>query len=81
MRKIFYVPGLIRALLIPVLFWYYGSQGFIRIYSDRFRNSCKNQKKNGTPLPALNLSETEITKRLLFNPIVLSKISNIMFLN
>jgi len=26
MRKIFYVPGLIRALLIPVLFWYYGSQ-------------------------------------------------------
>lgn len=26
MRKIFDVPGLIRALLIPVLFWYYGSQ-------------------------------------------------------
>ncbi len=26
MRKIFYVPGLISALLIPVLFWYYGNQ-------------------------------------------------------
>jgi hypothetical protein len=26
MRKIFYVPGLISALLIPVLFWFYGSQ-------------------------------------------------------
>lgn len=26
MRKIFYVPGLISALIIPVLFWYYGSQ-------------------------------------------------------
>ncbi|WP_034761540.1 hypothetical protein [Chryseobacterium gregarium] len=26
MKKIYYVPGLISALLIPVLFWYYGSQ-------------------------------------------------------
>ncbi|AZA82820.1 hypothetical protein C1637_23605 [Chryseobacterium lactis] len=26
MRKIYYVPGLISAILIPVLFWYYGSQ-------------------------------------------------------
>ncbi|MCA6065564.1 hypothetical protein JI747_000150 [Chryseobacterium sp. RG1] len=26
MRKIFYVPGLISALFIPILFWYYGSQ-------------------------------------------------------
>ncbi len=26
MRKIFYVPGLISALPIPVLFWYYGNQ-------------------------------------------------------
>jgi hypothetical protein len=26
MKKIFYVPGLISALLIPVLFWYYGNQ-------------------------------------------------------
>ncbi len=26
MKKIFYVPGLISALLIPILFWYYGSQ-------------------------------------------------------
>ncbi|MFC3161277.1 hypothetical protein SAMN05443633_101352 [Chryseobacterium arachidis] len=28
MKKIFYVPGLISALLIPVLFWYYGNQKF-----------------------------------------------------
>lgn len=28
MRKIFYVPGLISALIIPVLFWYYGNQKF-----------------------------------------------------
>ncbi|KIC64336.1 hypothetical protein [Chryseobacterium taiwanense] len=28
MKKIFYVPGLISALLIPILFWYYGSQKF-----------------------------------------------------
>ncbi|MDM1553203.1 MULTISPECIES: hypothetical protein [Chryseobacterium] len=27
MRKIYYVPGLINALLIPLLFWYYGNQG------------------------------------------------------
>ncbi|MCJ8153327.1 hypothetical protein MKJ01_06075 [Chryseobacterium sp. SSA4.19] len=26
MKKIYYVPGLISALLIPVLFWYYGNQ-------------------------------------------------------
>ncbi|MEJ5104686.1 hypothetical protein [Chryseobacterium sp. MYb328] len=26
MKKIYYVPGLISALLIPILFWYYGSQ-------------------------------------------------------
>lgn len=25
-RKIYYVPGLISALLIPILFWYYGNQ-------------------------------------------------------
>lgn len=26
MKKIFYIPGMISAVLIPVLFWYYGSQ-------------------------------------------------------
>ncbi len=26
MKRIYYVPGFISALLIPVLFWYYGSQ-------------------------------------------------------
>lgn len=26
MKRIYYVPGLISALLIPVLFWFYGSQ-------------------------------------------------------
>lgn len=26
MKKIYYVPGLISAVLIPVLFWYYGNQ-------------------------------------------------------
>jgi len=26
MRKIYYVPGLISALIIPALFWYYGNQ-------------------------------------------------------
>ena len=26
MKKIYYFPGLISAVLIPVLFWYYGSQ-------------------------------------------------------
>lgn len=26
MRKIYYVPGLISAVLIPILFWYYGNQ-------------------------------------------------------
>lgn len=26
MKKIYYVPGLISAILIPILFWYYGSQ-------------------------------------------------------
>lgn len=26
MRRIYYVPGLISAILIPVLFWYYGNQ-------------------------------------------------------
>jgi hypothetical protein len=25
MKKIYYFPGLISALLIPVLFWYYGN--------------------------------------------------------
>ncbi|MGX5686195.1 hypothetical protein ACWKWW_16735 [Chryseobacterium cucumeris] len=28
MKKIYYFPGLISALLIPVLFWYYGNQKF-----------------------------------------------------
>ncbi|SMO90425.1 hypothetical protein SAMN06265171_11163 [Chryseobacterium rhizoplanae] len=31
MKKIFYVPGLISAILIPVLFWYYGNQKFEEI--------------------------------------------------
>ena len=26
MRKIYYVPGLVSALIIPALFWYYGNQ-------------------------------------------------------
>ncbi|WP_426477735.1 hypothetical protein ACP3T3_21455 [Chryseobacterium sp. CBSDS_008] len=26
MKKIYYIPGLISAVLIPVLFWYYGNQ-------------------------------------------------------
>ncbi|WP_300688252.1 hypothetical protein [Chryseobacterium sp.] len=26
MKKIYYVPGLISAVLIPILFWYYGNQ-------------------------------------------------------
>ncbi|WP_184873960.1 MULTISPECIES: hypothetical protein [unclassified Chryseobacterium] len=26
MKKIYYFPGLISALLIPILFWYYGKQ-------------------------------------------------------
>lgn len=28
MKRIYYFPGLISALLIPVLFWYYGNQKF-----------------------------------------------------
>ncbi|RXM40887.1 hypothetical protein BOQ62_03670 [Chryseobacterium sp. CH21] len=28
MKKIYYFPGLISALLIPILFWYYGNQKF-----------------------------------------------------
>ncbi|MBE4949631.1 hypothetical protein [Chryseobacterium culicis] len=28
MKKIYYFPGLISAVLIPVLFWYYGNQKF-----------------------------------------------------
>ncbi|MPS66005.1 MAG: hypothetical protein DI622_02220 [Chryseobacterium sp.] len=31
MKKIFYIPGLISALLIPILFWYYGNQKFEEI--------------------------------------------------
>lgn len=31
MKKIYYVPGLISAILIPILFWYYGNQKFEEI--------------------------------------------------
>ncbi|AZA93146.1 Uncharacterised protein [Chryseobacterium nakagawai] len=31
MKKIYYFPGLISAVLIPILFWYYGSQKFEEI--------------------------------------------------
>ncbi|MBT2620256.1 hypothetical protein [Chryseobacterium sp. ISL-6] len=31
MKKIYYVPGLISAALIPLLFWYYGNQKFEEI--------------------------------------------------
>lgn len=31
MKKIYYFPGLISAILIPLLFWYYGSQKFEEI--------------------------------------------------
>ena len=31
MKKIYYFPGLISALIIPVLFWYYGNQKFEEI--------------------------------------------------
>ncbi|MDW9381849.1 hypothetical protein [Chryseobacterium sp. JV558] len=31
MKKIYYVPGLISALVIPILFWYYGNQKFENI--------------------------------------------------
>lgn len=30
-NKIFYVPGLINALLIPVLFWYFGNRKYEEI--------------------------------------------------
>lgn len=33
MRRIYYVPGLISAILIPLLFWYYGSQRVHPVYS------------------------------------------------
>lgn len=33
MKKIYYVPGLISALLLPVLFWYYGNQRVIPKYT------------------------------------------------
>lgn len=31
MKKIFYIPGLMSAILIPILFWYYGNQKFEEI--------------------------------------------------
>ncbi len=31
MKRIYYVPGLISAILIPILFWYYGNQKFEEI--------------------------------------------------
>ncbi len=31
MKKIYYLPGLISSVLIPLLFWYYGSQKFEEI--------------------------------------------------
>jgi hypothetical protein len=31
MKKIYYFPGLISAILIPLIFWYYGSQKFEEI--------------------------------------------------
>lgn len=31
MKKIYYLPGLISAVLIPLIFWYYGSQKFEEI--------------------------------------------------
>lgn len=31
MKKIYYIPGLISAVLIPILFWYYGNQKFEQI--------------------------------------------------
>jgi len=31
MKKIYYFPGLISAVLIPLFFWYYGNQKFEEI--------------------------------------------------
>lgn len=31
MKKVYYVPGLISAILIPILFWHYGNQKFEEI--------------------------------------------------
>ncbi|HBV15154.1 hypothetical protein [Chryseobacterium carnipullorum] len=31
MKKIYYFPGLISAVIIPLLFWYYGNQKFEEI--------------------------------------------------
>ncbi|HCA07032.1 hypothetical protein [Chryseobacterium sp.] len=33
MKKIYYLPGLISAVLIPVLFWYYGNQRVLPQYT------------------------------------------------
>ncbi|MFP7657391.1 hypothetical protein [Chryseobacterium proteolyticum] len=31
MKRIYYFPGLISAIIIPLLFWYYGSRKFEEI--------------------------------------------------
>ncbi len=80
-KKIYYVPGLISALLIPVLFWYFGNQkyeeinvGVIDIGIPAKLND-ENYKYSFEPLRNWNY------QKITVQPNSAKKILNIMFQN
>jgi len=63
LKKIYYVPGLISAIIIPILFWHYGSQ--------KLNESIPNvmdiglpPKESDIPIQVLNRTEIGIIKKL-----------------
>ncbi|EJL73002.1 hypothetical protein [Chryseobacterium populi] len=58
LKKVYYVPGLISALLIPILFWYYGNQKFDTI----------NLNMIDIGLPAKIRSRGDINNKISFEP-------------
>ena len=60
LQKIYYVPGLISAILIPLIFWFYGSQ--------KLKEPIPNVMDIGLPAKHIH-SEKCKTSRTCFEPL------------
>jgi hypothetical protein len=58
MKKIYYFPGLISAIIIPLLFWYYGNQKFEEINLNIIDIGIPSKIKPGDEINSVNTFES-----------------------
>ncbi|UPQ75798.1 hypothetical protein [Chryseobacterium nepalense] len=70
MKRIYYVPGVISALLIPVLFWFYGSQKYREIHVNMidFKFPAKFQDEKATTVDGFEPYRKLHYKKIIVKP-------------